>query len=197
MREFTQGLYDPLTRGNVYMRLSYDLTPSTEIFATLNYGISRTQNTPAQGNSDKQGTLHCDNAYLPGIGLFGNGLNATATQAACVALYNSAGTGTLAQQAAAANIQFASQWGNIPLDQEMFLLRTQRRYVVGGDGSFDLFGKSWNWDSYFEHGETDTSIKIYNMPLSGAPADPTTASLARSDHQQQPVALQPGAGRGV
>src|ERR1700742_4633990 len=60
----------------------------------------------------------------------------------------------------------------------MFLNRTMRRYVVGGDGTFDLFGKTWQWDSYFQHGETDTSIKIYNMPLSGAPnvqfIDPAT-----------------------
>ncbi|MDB5739154.1 MAG: TonB-dependent receptor, partial [Alphaproteobacteria bacterium] len=196
-REFTQGLYDPLTRGNVYMRLSYDLTPSTEIFATLNYGVSRTQNTPAQGNSDKTGTLHCDNAYLPGSGLFGAGLNASETAASCVTQYAAAATATaaagpgfglttaqllanpatLATAAAAANIGFGSQWANIPLDQEMFLLRTQRRFVVGGDGSFDVFGKSWNWDSYFQHGETDTSIKIYNMPLSGAPLDPATGKV--------------------
>src|SRR4051812_36989936 len=47
--EFTQGLADPLTRGNIYARVSYDLTPSSEVWATLNYGLSRTQNTPAQG----------------------------------------------------------------------------------------------------------------------------------------------------
>ena len=59
---------------------------------------------------------------------------------------------------------------------------------------FDLFGKSWSWDSYFQHGETDTSIKIYNMPLSGAPA----VRQANGSCRQRPVlALQPGAGRGV
>ena len=47
--QFTQGLITPITRGNVFMRLSYDLTPTTEIYATLNYGISRSHNTPAQG----------------------------------------------------------------------------------------------------------------------------------------------------
>ena len=60
---FTQGLADPLTRGDIYARVSYDLTPTSEIWATLNYGISRTQNTPAQGNSSKNGiTMRCDNA---------------------------------------------------------------------------------------------------------------------------------------
>jgi outer membrane receptor protein involved in Fe transport len=165
-REFTQGLYDPLTRGNLYMRLSYDLTPSTEVYATVSYGISRTENTPAQGNSDRSGmTLHCDNAYLPSTGLFGTGLSQAATQAACLALYPGN------------SISYASQNANIPLDQEMFLLRTLRRFVVGGDGSFDLFGKSWSWDSYFQHGETDTSIKIENMPLSGNPVNPVTGKI--------------------
>jgi iron complex outermembrane receptor protein len=149
--QFTQGLYDPITRGDIYARVSYDLSPSTEIYATLNYGLSRTQNTPAQGNSSKNGmTTHCDNVFLLQSGLY-------PTSAACLAANPSN------------NISYGSDWANIPTDQQMFLMRTMRRFVVGGDGSFDLFGKSWTWDSYFQHGETDTSIKIYNMPLSGAP----------------------------
>ncbi|HKB96463.1 MAG TPA: TonB-dependent receptor plug domain-containing protein, partial [Rhizomicrobium sp.] len=62
---FTQGLYDPLTRGSLYARVSYDLTPTTEVFATLTYGLARTENIPAQGNSSKNGmSMKCDNAYL-------------------------------------------------------------------------------------------------------------------------------------
>ncbi len=167
-RQFTQGLVDPITRGNVYMRLSYDLTPTTEIYATLNYGVGRTQNTPAQGNSTKTGmTLRCDNAYLPGTGIFQigatggqapiTGTGMTQTQANCLSFYPGNA------------ISYASDWANIQTGQQMFLMRTQRRYVVGGNGTFDLFGKTWSWDSYFQHGENSTSIKIYNMPLSGAP----------------------------
>ena len=160
--QFTQGLYDPLTRGDIYARVSYDLTPSTEIYATLNYGVSRTQNVPAQGNSSKNGmNAHCDNAFLLASGLF-------SSSAACLTAINAA-NGTTLTNPASANIPYGSDWANIPTDQQMFLMRTMRRYVVGGDGSFDFLGKSWNWDSYFQHGETDTSIKIYNMPLSGSP----------------------------
>lgn len=165
--QFTQGLITPITRGNVYMRMSYDLTPTTEIYATLNYGVSRTQNTPAQGNSNKSGmTLRCDNAYLPASGIFQIGANGgqaaigtaiTQTQANCLSLYPGNA------------ISYASSWANIPTDQQMFLTRTMRRFVAGGNGTFDLFGKTWSWDSYFQHGENSTSIKIYNMPLSGAP----------------------------
>jgi outer membrane receptor protein involved in Fe transport len=163
--QFTQGLSDPLTRGNLFARVSYELSSNAEVYATMNYGISRTENIPAQGNSSKSGeTIRCDNAYLLQSGLFN-------TAAACMAAVNS--TLTAANQvttASAATMSFGSDWANIPTDQLMFLTRTMRRFVVGGDGTFDLFGKDWNWDSYFQHGETDTSIRIYNMPLSGTPA---------------------------
>ena len=166
--EFTQGLINPLTRGSVYGRVSYDLTPDTEIYATLLYSGARTENTPAQGNSDKSGIIRCDNAYLPGTGLFGEGLNYAQTQAACLALYPNN------------SIPFGSNWANILTNQNMHIFRQTRRYVVGGDGGFNLFGKDWRWESYFEHGESDTSIKIYNMPLSNAPnvglIDPATGA---------------------
>jgi iron complex outermembrane recepter protein len=195
--QFTQGLYDPLTRGNIYARVSYDLSPNAEIYGTLTYGVSRTQNTPAQGNSSKNGiAVRCDNAYLQQSGLFssaGNCGTATGMANEAARTVSKAGTtgttpdglavtaavspATIAAAAAfgglnpsTATMAFGSDWADIPVDQEMFLTRTLRRFVVGGDGSFDLFGKSWSWDSYFQHGETDTSIKIYNMPLSGAPA---------------------------
>ena len=187
-RQFTQGMVMPLTRGSVYMRLSYDLTPETEIWATLNYGVSRTQNIPAQGNSTKTNMIaRCDNAYLPGTGLFATALNGgqaavgagqTQTQANCLTFYSNN------------TIPYSSDWANIPTDQLMFLLRTQRRYTVGGNGSFDLFGKSWNWESYFQHGENSTSIKIYNMPLSGAPSvfgAPQSQALSRFNLAQDAV----------
>ncbi|HVW74098.1 MAG TPA: TonB-dependent receptor [Rhizomicrobium sp.] len=160
--QFTQGLYDPLTRGNLYARVSYDLSPNAEIYGTLTYGVSRTENVPAQGNSTKTGeTIRCDNAYLDQA--------LSITPSACLAAVN-ATNGTALTSASSATMSFGSDWANIPTDQLMFLTRTMRRFVVGGDGSFSLFGKDWSWDSYFQHGETDTSIKIYNMPLSGAPA---------------------------
>jgi len=161
--EFTQGLINPLTRGNLYARVSYDLTPTTEIYATLSYGGTRTENTPAQGNSDKSpNTIKCDNAFLPGTGLFGAGLTPAQTQTACLTAY----PGNV--------VPFGSNWGNILTDQNMHMFRQTRRYVVGSIGTFDVFGKTWSFDSYFEHGESDTSYKIQNMPLSNAPINPGT-----------------------
>ncbi|HWY64744.1 MAG TPA: TonB-dependent receptor [Rhizomicrobium sp.] len=168
-KEFTQGLYDPLTRGNLYARVSYDIAPDTEVYATLLYGIARTENIPAQGNSSKSGmTMRCDNAYLwqafggTAFGLSGGTPGAFASACATA-------LGGSAANPSASTFSYGSDWANIPTDQLMFLTRTMRRAVVGADGVFDAFGKNWNWESYFTHGENDTSIKIYNMPLSGAP----------------------------
>jgi len=187
--EFTQGLINPLTRGDIYARVSYDLTPDINVYATLNYSGARTENTPAQGNSDKSGTIHCDNAYLPGTGLFGDGLNAAETQAACLAAYpiGTAAGATIGNT----GIPFGSNWANILTNQNMHIFRQTRRFVVGGDGNFGLFGKDWSWSTYFEHGESDTSIKIYNMPLSNAPVDPATGlvnqNLSRFNLSQDAV----------
>ena len=173
-REFTQGLINPLTRGSLYGRISYDLTPDTEIYATLTYSGVRTENTPAQGNSDKSGSIHCDNAYLPQTGLFGVGLTQAQTQAACLAAYPTPANKNIFDNGV--GIPFGSNWANILTDQNMHIYRQTRRAVLGGDGGFDLFGKNWNWASYFEHGESNTSVKIYNMPLSNTPVDPATGN---------------------
>ena len=168
-KQFTQGLYDPLLRGNLYARVSYDIAPDTEVFATLTYGLARTENIPAQGNSSKSGmTMRCDNAYLwqtfGGTAFGVTGATPGAFASACATALGGAATNP-----SASNFNYGSDWANIPTDQIMFLTRTMRRAVVGADGVFDAFGKNWNWESYFTHGENDTSIKIYNMPLSGAP----------------------------
>ncbi len=178
---FTQGLYDPLTRGNLYARVSYDIAPDTEVFATLTYGVARTENIPAQGNSSKNGmTMRCDNAYLwqtfGGTAFGVSGATPGAFAAACA---SALGTNV----PSASTFTYGSDWANIPTDQIMFLTRTMRRAVVGADGVFDAFGKNWNWESYFTHGENDTSVKIFNMPLSGAPAANAAGQAAATNGQ--------------
>lgn len=156
---FISGTRLPITRGNLYARVSFDLNPDTEIWATAIYGASRTQNTPAGGGNGKSITIKCDNAYLQQTGLY-------ASAAAC----NTANAG--------GSFAFGSNWENIPVDQQLFFMRTTRRFTVGGDGKFDLFGKSWNWDSYFQHGESGSGLHIYNMILSNAPVDAAASTAA-------------------
>ena len=178
-RQFTHSLVDPITRGNVYARLSYDLSDSTEIYATINLSNVRTQNIPAQGNSNKGNIgIKCDNAFLPQTGMFGLGLSYAQTIANCNTAYAAAAfNGVTAAQAAAGGahttatggamqgFSITTTNGNMNLDQIVNMQRNMRRYVVGGNGSFNLFDLDFTWDSYFQHGENNTAIHIFNMPL--------------------------------
>src|SRR4029078_97423 len=119
--EFTQVLINPLTRGSIYSRVSYDLTPDTEIYATLIYSGARTENTPAQGNSDTGVAIHCDNAFLPGTGLFGQTLTQAQTQAACLAAYPVGTTVGVNNTIQTSGIPFGSNWANILTDQNMHI----------------------------------------------------------------------------
>ena len=143
-----------MTRGNIFTRVSYDLTPSTEIYATMTLAEARSENISAAGTTGRTGlSISCSNAYLPGTGLFGVGLSGAATAAACAAAYP---TGSLT---------FASYGGNFNTDWQARLQRDQRRFVIGGNGVVSLFGSDWSWDSSFEHGESDAGIHLYDIPI--------------------------------
>jgi iron complex outermembrane recepter protein len=86
--QYTHSLADPLTRGDVYMRASYDLAPGTEIYTTINMATSRTQAIPAQGNSNRTGiAVKCDNAFIAQSGLFGVGVPYATAVANCNTAY--------------------------------------------------------------------------------------------------------------
>ncbi|HWY63181.1 MAG TPA: TonB-dependent receptor [Rhizomicrobium sp.] len=153
-QSFVSGILDPLTRGNIYQRLSYDLSQNTEIYATVNWAESRTQTTPAPGGNGITRPVACDNAFLPQTTIFGANLSAAQTQAACLALYPGN------------SFNIGESWNNFPVDEQVVMLRSQRRYVGGGDGAFDMLGKTWSWSSYFEHGESDMSLFVHNNLLS-------------------------------
>jgi outer membrane receptor protein involved in Fe transport len=152
---FTQTIVNPITRGSLYARVSYDLDESTEVYGTLSYGQVRTQTVPAQGQTPRTLlTIRCDNAFLPGTGVWGVGLSQAQTQAACLTDYPGNA------------VQFGTLNANIPLNQEVFINRALRRYVLGADGKFQLLGKGWSWETYFQHGETGSALKIENEALS-------------------------------
>jgi iron complex outermembrane receptor protein len=141
----SQSLVSPLTRGSLYTRASYDITPSIEIYGTLTLSASRTQVIPTNSTSKSNWNVSCNNAYL---------------SAAIVA---AAGCASPASTATA----FQYTWANaqFPGYQTVNLQRDMRRYVVGADGVFNFMGKDWSFDTYFEHGENDASIHIRNQIL--------------------------------
>jgi outer membrane receptor protein involved in Fe transport len=136
-------LSSAIQRTTLFTRLSYDITPTTEIFTTIQYGGSTTVNEPGTGIT-KNGnlTIQCANPYVP-----------ASIQASCTAN-------------GITNFQY-SVYYPFPAWQSVFVERDQRRYVIGADGSFDLFSKGWTWDTYAEYGET-----VSNLHVSGEMLNP-------------------------
>jgi outer membrane receptor protein involved in Fe transport len=129
-------------REVAYTRLSWDLDPDNEIYFTANWAQVASQFSPNPGAAKQANlTIQCDNAFLP-----------AAIRAAC------ASNNITSFQYGTANAIF-------PANINVHPTRTQRRFVVGADGKFGLFGKQWSYDAYAEHGENTTNINVHDITL--------------------------------
>jgi iron complex outermembrane receptor protein len=135
-------LVSSLVRGNVYTRVSYNITPETQVWASFVGSQVRTRNVSMIGfYRPDYYTIQCDNAYLP-----------ASIPTACAA--NKITSFQLGSNDA--NFQ-----GNPTITNQRDLLR----YTMGVDGAFSLFGKDWTWNSYFEHANNDASVAVRNAVL--------------------------------
>ena len=130
-------------REVAYGRVSWDLDADNEIYVTGNWAQVTSVFSPNPGAA-KQGNLgiKCDNAYLP-----------ASIAAGCAAGYPGG-----VMQVGTANAEF-------PVNLTVHPTRTQRRFVVGADGRFNLFGRDWSYDAYAEHGENTTVIHVQDITL--------------------------------
>ncbi|MDN4053536.1 TonB-dependent receptor [Massilia sp. YIM B02763] len=129
-------------RQVAYTRLSWDLDPDNEIYFTANWAQVASHFTPNPGAAKQANlTIQCDNPFLP-----------ASIAAACAA------NNITSFQYGTANAIFPSNINVHPT-------RTQRRFVVGADGKFNLFGREWNYDAYVEHGENTTNINVHDITL--------------------------------
>jgi outer membrane receptor protein involved in Fe transport len=133
-----------VNRQNEYARVSYDLMPGVNVWGTVMLGNVITK-TSLNNFFMSTVNIACGNAA--------GGPNAfvpAAINALCVAnKITSFPIGT-------AN-------NNIPPQRLLFTVRDMRRYTIGANGAFNLLGMDWTWDSYYEHGETDTHLKSQNL----------------------------------
>jgi outer membrane receptor protein involved in Fe transport len=129
-------------RQVAYTRLSWDIDPDNEIYVTMNYAQVKSHFSPNPGAAKQANlTIQCDNPFLP-----------ASIAAAC----------------AANNIksfQYGTANAIFPANINVHPTRTQRRFVLGGDGKFTLFGKDWSYDAYAEHGENTTNINVHDITL--------------------------------
>ena len=136
----------PLSRVDVYSRVSFELTPTTNIWATVNFGDVKSLNRSVRDIPIFGGlTIQCGNAA--------GGANAFLPASINQACINNKIT----------TFQIGTDNGAVPDGATIRTARTQRRYVVGGDGSFGLLGTDWTWNGYFEHGEVDSKIRVHTF----------------------------------
>jgi outer membrane receptor protein involved in Fe transport len=172
----------PLTRGDVYMRASYDLTPDWNVYVTANWSQVGTSNIP---NPD---------AWLGALpGITGGAGQSNTSAAALTSSLASTSTFNPGQILQAPGIQCGNAAGGpnafLPASvqaacisnnitsfslgslfyglgpQDVYTQRDNRRIVGGVDGKFSLFDTDWTLNGYYEHGENDTNIHVRGITL--------------------------------
>ncbi|RYY02881.1 MAG: TonB-dependent receptor [Gammaproteobacteria bacterium] len=135
------SLAGKLERENFYGRVGYDIDDENEIYMTATVARTEASNTPNSG-APKNGnlTIQCDNPFLP-----------TSIKDACAA------NNITSFKYGTANAIFP----NISVHPT----RDLERFVIGAEGKFDLFGTSWNYDTYAEHGTTSTDLYVKDISL--------------------------------
>ena len=151
-----------VNRYVAYGRVSYELTDRLEVFGTVNLANVFTVTQPTQGIPQNGLTGQCDNFFLP-----------LSVKNACAA-------------AGIKSFTFGTIGQNLPGYITVYNARKQRRFVGGIDGSFDLFGKAWTFESYYQHGKSYTDINVKNNVLR-ALYNAATDAIADPASPTQPV----------
>lgn len=129
-------------RQVAYTRMSYDLTPDHQLYFTANFGKVDSRFSPNPGAAKNANlNIQCSNPFLPA---------------------------SIVDACARNNItsfQYGTSNAVFPENIDVQPTRTQRRFVVGAEGKFALFGKDWSYDAYVTHGENKTNLDARNMTL--------------------------------
>jgi outer membrane receptor protein involved in Fe transport len=127
-----------------YGRLSYELSDRLEIFGTVNIAHVRTVTQPVSGTPYTGLRARCDNAFLdPSI----------------LQRCNAAGI---------TEFRWATWSANNNHYLDVLNVRKMNRFVIGAEGSFDLFGKEWKFDTYYQRGRTSADVTVRNNILTAA-----------------------------
>ncbi|NKF24428.1 TonB-dependent receptor plug domain-containing protein [Solimonas marina] len=122
----TNSLQPSEHRQNVFGRVSYYVLPETEVFAQASYARYKGESYYIRG--PMTATIQSDNAYLPSD-----------------------------IASAMSSSSFSMGLGMADFDASgTHNGRSVQRYVVGGDGKFDIFKKSFTWNAYYQKGVANT-----------------------------------------
>lgn len=176
-------LATPLTRGDLFGRVSYDITPNSEVYLTYNWSQVGTSNIPnpdmwlgaLPGIGGGAGQSNTSAAVLAGGGLLstssfnpGQVLQAPGIQCGNALGGPNAFLPASVQAACIANNITSFSFGSLYYGlgpQVVYTQRDNRRLVGGADGTFNMFDTDWTWKGYYEHGENDTNIHVRGIAL--------------------------------
>lgn len=135
-REYIGSSMDPVAKSqNVFLRTSYDLTDDVNVYAQWSWAHNNTETICCAQFSVNTITVKGDNAFLQN--------NLTPAQKALIT--------------PATRMLLGTHNPDLPNDTGLND-RIIARYVVGATGSFDLMDTSWNWDAYFQKGDSRNDI---------------------------------------
>ena len=171
-------LATPLTRGNIYTRLSYDVSDNFEVWATMSLAEVGTSNIPnpdawlgsLPGINGASGQVASNTTDVLSTAAFNPG---QVLQTAGIKCGNAAGganaflpasINTACVNAGITSFSLGSLYYGLG-PQKVYTQRDNRRFTFGSDGHFNLFDTDWSWNSYYQHGENDTSIKVRGITL--------------------------------
>jgi iron complex outermembrane receptor protein len=169
----------PITRGNIYARLSYDLTPDWNLWTTVSLAEVQTSNNPNSNawRSSLPGIAGAGGANVPNLATtivstapFNLGQNLIAGGIQCgnavggANAFLPASINAACVTAGITSFGFGSQFEGLG-PQKVHTLRDNRRYAMGLDGTFNLFNTEWSAAVYAEHGENNTRIDVRGITL--------------------------------
>ncbi len=134
------SLQSSIVRSNFYNRTAFDLDANNELYFTVNYAKVGTANQPNPGATEAGLTIQCSNPYVP------------------------ASIATACTNNGITNFKLGTVspfLPNIRVNTE----REQKRFVLGADGQFGMFGTNWHYDAYYQHGENISDIFVHNLLL--------------------------------
>ncbi|MBA2588669.1 MAG: TonB-dependent receptor [Alphaproteobacteria bacterium] len=181
-----------LVRGNAFMRLSYDLTDNISIYGSAIYSEVVTWDKPTQSffKSDNL-SIGCDNPFLPTSvaqaclanngqtaaynsqftsivqpagGIAGSAGNVYAPSLADISNGPNGGfvSNGFSNGYTAGKFTYGAQ-NSVLQNVENYNNRTTRRYVIGAEGTFNLFDTDWSFKGYGQHGEVDFHNTLENI----------------------------------
>jgi len=133
---------------SVFGRASYKLFDAFEVYVEGTYNRSESTNEGGYGTDKANVTIRSDNAFIP--------------------------ASVRAQLQAAGQPSFVLGTWNADLPTRTSNnVREVQRYVIGFQGGFDVIGLDWNWDGYYQKGQTvsDENVEATNRTQMGFAQD--------------------------